>query len=152
MYEYAPALEQYLANYPEDRPATARDTFFWAEDDIPGAKPILTITHEVVYQPPELPGTTLIARQLLYSDHFLDGGLDLTTVIDRSAVGGASSDSAGVAVLVLRRFHFDDLPSGGIVNVRGKVIGKARGRTEAFLRDTKQRSEAAYAARRAGSS
>ena len=152
MYEYAPTLERYLVNYPQDRPANAPDTFFWALDDMPGAKPILSMIHEVVYEPPELPGTTLIARQLLYSDHFLDGGLDLTTVIDRSAGGGAPSDSAGVALLVLRRMHFDELPSGGIINVRGRVIGKTRDRTETFLRDTKRRTEAAYAARPAGSS
>jgi hypothetical protein len=152
MYEYAPTLERYLVNYPQDRPANARDTFFWALDDMPGAKPILSMTHEVVYEPAELPGTTLIARQLLYSDHFLDGGLDLTTVVDRSAGRSVPSDSAGVVVVVLRRMHFDELPSGGIVNVRGRVMGKTRDRTETFLQDTKRRSEAAYAARPAGPS
>jgi hypothetical protein len=42
------------------------------------------------------------------------------------------------------------LPSGGIVNVKGKVIGKMRDRTVAFLRDTKKASEQAYASQRTG--
>ncbi len=147
MYEYTPTLARYLANYPEDRPPTARNTFFWAEDDVPGAKPMLTMTHQVVYQPPEFSGTTLIAEQLLYSDHYLDGALDLTAVINLAPGSTAGSDTSGVAVVLLRRLHFDALPSGGIINIRGKVIGKMRQRTEAFLRDTKTRSEAAYTGR-----
>lgn len=152
MYEYAPTLAAYLANYPEGRPATARETFFWAVNDVPGARPILSITRQVVYQPPELSRTTLIAAQLLYSDHFLDGALDLTAVIDLADSGSAGSDTAAVAVVILRRLHFNDLPSGGIVNIRGKVTGKLRQRTEAFLRDTKTRSEAGYAGGRTRSS
>jgi hypothetical protein len=148
MFEYAPALQRYLANYPEDRPANVSDRFVWGEDDVPGAKPILTVSHQVVYQPPELAGVTLVATEMLYSDHYLDGSLDLTAVIDRTV----GSDTSGVAVVIVRRLHFDDLPSGGILNIRGKVIGKMREQLEVFLRDTKRRSEAAYALERAGSS
>ncbi|HTR21282.1 MAG TPA: hypothetical protein VMH88_10545, partial [Gemmatimonadales bacterium] len=103
----------------------------------------VTITHEVVYAPPELPGSTLIASKLLYAAHYLDGALDLTAVVDQTGDQGA--DAAGIYLVLLRHWHFDELPSGGLLNVRGRVIGKLRDQTTASLRDAKASSERAYA-------
>jgi hypothetical protein len=149
MYQYAPSLERYLEHYPGDRPADVSEIVFWAEDDLPGLKPTITITHEVVYAPPELPGCTLIAAKLLYADHYLDGALDLTAVVDQA--GDPAAGPAGLYLVLLRRLHFDDLPSGGPMNVRGRVIGKLRDRTAAWLRDAKTASEHAYARARPSS-
>jgi hypothetical protein len=139
MYQYAPSLERYLANYPSDRPADLSEVLFWSEEDLPSAKPTITITHEVVYAPPELPGVTLIAAKQLYADHYYDGALALTAVVDQG------TGQAGSYVLFLRRLHFDELPSGGLINIRGKVIGKLRDATKAALSDAKTASEQAYA-------
>jgi hypothetical protein len=144
MYQYAPSLQRYLVNYPTDRPSRTREAIYWSEEDLPSLKPTLTITHEVVYAPSELPGSTLIATKQLYADHYLDGALGLTAVVDGTKVGTA--DDAGIYLVVLRRLHFDDLPSGGIVNVRGKVVGKLRDQMTASLRNTKSRIEQAYGA------
>jgi len=141
LYQYAPSLEGYLKHYPSDRPAGISETLFWADDDLPGLRQTITITHVVVYTPPELPGSTLIAAKLLYADHYLDGALELTAVVDQAGDQAAK----GIYLVLLRRLHFDDLPSGGPINVRGKVIGKLRERTTAFLGDAKTRSEQAYA-------
>lgn len=143
MYQYAPSLERYLVSYPRDRPAGLFEVLFWAEDNLPGLKPTVTITHEVVYAPPELPGSTLIASKLLYAAHYLDGALDLTAVVDQTGDQGA--DAAGIYLVLLRHWHFDELPSGGLLNVRGRVIGKLRDQTTASLRDAKASSERAYA-------
>ena len=139
MYQYAPSLERYLEDYPSDRPAGISEALFWADDDLPGLRQTITLTHVVVYAPPELPDATLIAAKLLYADHYLDGALDLTAVVDQGA---------GIYLVLLRRLHFDNLPSGGVMNVRGRVIGKLRERTAAFLRDAKTQSERAYAGTR----
>lgn len=139
MYQYAPSLERYLANYPSDRPADLSEVLFWSEDDLPGVKPTITITHEVLYAPPELPGCTLIAAKQLYADHYFDGALALTAVVDQGA------GQAGIYLVFLRRLHFDELPSGGLINVRGKVIGKLRDATKTALGDAKTASEQAYA-------
>jgi hypothetical protein len=144
MYQYAPSLQRYLKNYPADRPAHVREAIYWSEDDLPGVKPTLTITHEVVYAPSELPGSTLIATKQLYADHYLDGALGLTAVVDGAKVGTANE--TGIYLVVLRRLHFDDLPSGGIMNVRGKVVGKLRDQMAASLRSTKSGMEQAYGA------
>jgi hypothetical protein len=139
MYQHAPSLERYLEHYPSDRPAGISEALFWADDDLPGLRQTITLTHVVVYAPPELPDATLIAAKLLYADHYLDGALDLTAVVDQVA---------GIYLVLLRRLHFDNLPSGGVMNVRGRVIGKLRERTAAFLRDAKTQSERAYAGTR----
>jgi hypothetical protein len=139
----APSLERYLVNYPGDRPANLSEVIFWSEDDLPGLKPTVTITQQVVYAPPELPGATLIASKLLYAAHFLDGALELTAVVDQA--GNQASGPAGSYLVLVRRLHFDNLPSGGALNVRGRVIGELLRRTTANLRDTKVRSERAYA-------
>ena len=143
MYQYAPSLERYLEHYPADRPAGVSEVMFWADDDLPGLRSTITLTHVVVYAPPELPGSTLIASKLLYADHYLDGALELTAVVDRTDGGGT-----GIYLVLLRRLHFDNLPSGGVMNVRGRVTGKVRERTATFLRDAKTQSERAYAGTR----
>ena len=137
MYQYAPSLERYLVDYPKERPADLAEVLFWAEDDLPNLKSTLTMTHEIVYAPPELPGCTLIASKLLYADHYLDGALTLTAVVDAPGDQGAP----GIYLVLLRRLHFDNLPSGGVMNVRGKATGKLREQTAAVLRDAKTRSE-----------
>jgi len=149
MYQYAPSLERYLKNYPRNRPLQLREVLFWSEDDLPGLKPTLSMTHAIVYAPPEFPGSTLIVSKQLYADHYLDGALDVTAVVDRAR--GQPADTAGIDLVLLRRWHFDDLPSGGLLNVRGRVTDKLRDQTMAFLRGAKTSNEEAYAARGAAS-
>ena len=143
MYRYAPSLERYLERYPRDRPANVAEALFWSEDDLSGLKPTITITHEVVYAPPELPGITLIAEKLLYAAHYLDGALTLSAVVDQPE--GPPGSPAGIYLVLLRRLHFDDLPSGGPINLRARVIRELGNRTMTFLRDARARSEQAYA-------
>ena len=145
MYQYAPALERYLENYPHDRPAGVGEALFWAEDDLPGLRPTFTITHRVVYASPDLPGATLIAAKQLYAEHYLDGALGLTAVVDEQEA--EPPEQPGFYLVYLRQLHFDNLPSGGIVNLRHKVIDKLRDGTAASLRQAKLQCEQAYAAR-----
>lgn len=139
VYQYGPSLERYLRNYPRDRPADLHEAIYWSEDDLPSLRPTLSLTHVVAYAPPEIPGTTLIASKQLYADHYLDGALELAAVVDRPA------DSAGVYLVLLRRLHFDNLPSGGLLRLRQRVVSGLRDRTTTSLRDAKTRSERAYA-------
>jgi len=97
-----------------------------------------------VYAPPELPGCTLIVAKQLYADHYFDGAIDVMAVVDQAGPPGAPGQP-GVYLVILRRLHFDELPSGGLINVRGKVIGKLRGAMRTSLGDAKTVSERAYA-------
>jgi hypothetical protein len=68
----------------------------------------------------------------------LDGGLVLADVVD------ASGTASAVYLIVLSRIHFDNLPSGGLINLRRKVSGKLKDQIAASLKRAKGSSEEAY--------
>ena len=118
VYQYAPSLQQYLSTYPRTKLDDASEVVYWSEDAAPHLRRILSVTHAVLYSPPELPGTSLVASKQIYANHYFEGALDLTTIIDRQDASGA----AGSYLLVLRRYRFDYLPSGGLLNIRKRAM------------------------------
>ncbi len=129
VYQRVPSLQRYLAAYPHDSLPGAAEILFWSEDVLPRLRPILSVTHLVVYTPPELPGMTLVAAKQLYANHYFEAAVDLTSAIDRGT---------GIYLLILRRYRFDNLP-GGILNIRGRAIGALRDQLLADLRRQQQR-------------
>ncbi len=118
VYQTVPSLQAYLANYPRGPlPAGATEILFWSEDVLPRLRPILSVTHLVVYTPPELPGMTLMVAKQLYANHYFETAVDLTAAVDRGP--------GSIYLVELRRYRFDSLP-GGILNIRGKAIGALR--------------------------
>ncbi len=117
IYQTVPSLRSYFTSYPHGSlPAGAAEVQFWSEDVMPRLRPILSVTHLVVYTPPELPGMTLAASKQIYANHYFEAAVDLTAVVDRNP---------GSYLVVLRRYRFDNLP-GGILNIRGRAIGALR--------------------------
>jgi hypothetical protein len=138
VYQYAPSLARYLSDYPRAKLNGVSDALFWSETAAPRMRRTLTVTHLAVYSPPELPGTTLAAAKQIYANHYFEAALDLTTVVDRPKADGSS----GMYLIVLRRFRFDNLPSGGLLNIRGKVVGSLRDQMLADLTREKTAVEA----------
>jgi hypothetical protein len=125
VYQTVPSLRNYFTDYPHGSlPAGAAEILFWSEDVMPRLRPILSVTHLIVYTPPELPTVTLAARKQIYANHYFETAVDLTCVIDRNP---------GSYLLVLRRYRFDNLP-GGILNIRGRAIGALRDQLTLDLR------------------
>jgi len=122
VYEDIPSLRQYLAGYPHARLEGAREIIFWADDSTGGARPTLSANHLVLYAPPESPDAVVLAVKQLYASHYFEGGFDLMAIVDRPSEPG----TAGVYLVVLRRLRFDQLQSGGVLNIRGHVVGKLR--------------------------
>jgi hypothetical protein len=137
LYRYVPSLQEHLTNYPNSRLPGAREVIYWAADQLPRMKPVLKIAHQIVYSPPELPGTTLVAGKLIYANHYFEAGLELMTAVERDAAG--SSGPTGITLLMVRRYRFDQLP-GGLLNIRGRVSGAVRD----LARDDLQRYKADY--------
>jgi hypothetical protein len=127
VYQNVPSLGRYLASYPRDTLAGAAEVLFWSEDVMPRLRPILSVTHQVVYTPSELPGVTLVAAKQIYANHYFEAALDLTCIVDRPA-------GKGSYLLVLRRYRFDNMPSGGLLNIRGRAVGALRDQLLADLR------------------
>lgn len=126
VYQNVPSLRAYLTAYPRDTLAGAAEVIFWSEDALPRLRPILSVTHQVVYTPVEWPEMTVVAAKQIYANHYFEAAVELTGVISR-AEGGSYQ-------LVLRRYRFDNLPSGGLINIRGRAIGALRDQLLADLR------------------
>jgi hypothetical protein len=139
VYQYAPSLARYLTSYPRAKLDGVSDVLFWSETQAPRMRRTLTVTHLAVYSPPELPGTTLAAAKQIYANHYFEAAFDLTTIVDRPKTDG----SRGLYLIVLRRFRFDNLPSGGLLNIRGKVVGSLRDQLVADLAREKAIAEEA---------
>jgi hypothetical protein len=146
VYQDIPSVRQYLAGYPHTAMDGAREVLFWATDSASGMKPILSVTHLMVYTPPEFPGMTVMASKQIYANHYFEGAFDLSAIIERVGVGG----TPGIYLVYFRRFRFDDLPTG-LMNIRGKDVGKLRDQMRVELERQKAASEQAPGSKRDGS-
>jgi len=81
---------------------------------------------------------TVIAAKQIYGDHYFEAAFELLVIVDRPV----ASAPQGIYLVFVRRFRFDDLPSG-LFNIRGKVIGKLRDNMWADLEREKATSERA---------
>jgi hypothetical protein len=140
VFSRVPSLGTHLLRYPADTLPDAAEVIFWSLDNLPHVRQVLRVTHEMVYSPPELPGTTVIAAKQIYADHYFEAGLELLTAIDDSAAANGPS-SLGFTLLAVRHYRFDHLPSGGLLNLRGRVIGGLRDNVRADLVRLKRESE-----------
>jgi hypothetical protein len=139
VYQNVPSLGHYLSSYPRDTLAGTTEVLFWSEDVLPRLRPILSVTHQVVYTPPELPEVTIVAAKQIYANHYFEAAVDLTCVVERQGPDGRP----GSYLLALRRYRFDNLPSGGLINIRGRAIGALRDQMLADLRRQKATAERA---------
>lgn len=137
-----PALGQHLMN-PRDALSGATDVMFWSRDEMPHLRRVLRITHATIYSPPETPEVTLIAAKQIYADHFFEAGLETLAAVDRTATD--PSTTRGITVVAVRRYRFDHLPNGGLLNIRGRVLNALRDNVVADLKRLKRESEAAWA-------
>jgi hypothetical protein len=134
VFDYAPGLRRYLADFPADRPADTRDIFYWSIEHQPHLRTTLAVHHLVVYAPAS--GTALVARKQLYATHYFEAALEVLAV--------APVDDTTSYLITVRRFRFDNLPRG-LFNIRGRV---RRELADAARRDlARERTEAERAAR-----
>ncbi len=122
VYQYAPALQRYLAGYPDVALPDAVDVLYWSEDELPQLRPVLSVTHQVVYAPPERPDLTLVAAKQIYANHYFEAAFELTCFVE------AAGDSTGPGgyLVVLRRYRFDQLSSRGPLNLRRQAVDAVR--------------------------
>ena len=118
LLEYVPALHRHLRDFPSAPLAGATDAMLWAVDKLPSLRPITSLEHATYYELPDA-SVALLGEKQLYASHYFDGAFLLTTLVPRP-------DGAGSLLIVIRRLHFDNLPSGGLLNIRGRVIGKLK--------------------------
>jgi hypothetical protein len=142
--QYAPPLQQHLAGPARRKPEGATEVIYWTRDETPGMRATLSINQLTVYTPPERPQLTIAATKQLFANHYFEGAFDMLAVAGRTDVPRGE----GVYLLLLRQDRFDHLPSGGLLNIRGRVTGRLRERTEAELRRLRTEYQLAWTRRR----
>jgi hypothetical protein len=121
-YADIPSLRRYFMNYPDSPLNGLGEVVFWATDSTPGMKSVLSLTHQIVYRPPEYAGVTLVAARKIYATHFFEAALDLTAIVDWPAPAGAP----GSYIMMLRLARFDNLTAAVIFSVHDKVAARMR--------------------------
>jgi hypothetical protein len=132
LFEYVGPFQKYLAEYPAVKLPDVTDAIYWASDAMPSMRPILSINHLSIYSPPGSP-LTLLSNKQLYASHYFLGAFTLTTILDRPTAPGGR----GSYFFVVERMRFDHLP-GGLLNIRGRVIGKMHDAMQAELTQRKR--------------
>ena len=125
---FTPGLREYLDGYPRVHIAQARDILYWARDEPSGFQPTTTLNHRIFYSIGGAGGVTIVARKQVVADHYLDGALEVMVVVDRPAATGA-----GVYLMIMRQYRFDQIPSTFRISLRGRLIAKLRERLESDL-------------------
>lgn len=151
VFSAVPSLGQHLVDYPRSSLPGAVEMIFWSVEEMPHLRPILRITHETIYSPPERADLSVVAAKQIYANHYFEAGLEVLAAVDRSAAGGTSDARGirGITVIAIRRYRFDHLPSGGLLNIRGRVTNGLRDNVVADLKRFKRDSEAEWSTRRA---
>ena len=128
------------------RPSTVTSRIAWEMDRMPGLKPTLEVVERSMLAPPAHSDRSWMSTKLLYASHYFESAVEYLTVADAPSTAGPG---AAAYLIVLRRQKFDDLPSGGLFNIRGRAVKKLRDAMRTTLASTRTELAAAYAASRA---
>ena len=130
-----------LATPRSARPQAVGSRISWEFDHPSGLKPLLEVFERSMYSSPARPDVNWMASKLLYASHYFESQVDFITVADAPSSPG----SGAMYIVVLRRSKFDDLPSGGLFNIRGRAVRKLRDALRTTLSNTREELEKAYA-------
>ncbi|MDQ2768634.1 MAG: hypothetical protein M3Y30_15945 [Gemmatimonadota bacterium] len=123
------------------RPPAVASRISWEMDRVPGLKPVLEVVERSTYASPARPDASWMSTKLLYATHYFESQVDFLTVSDAPPAPA----SGACYLIVLRRQKFDDLPSGGLFNIRGKAVKKLREALRATLASTRVAIASAFA-------
>jgi hypothetical protein len=124
------------------RPPASTSRISWELDGVPGLKPTLEIVERSVLTSAAHPDQSWMTTKLLYASHYFESQVEYLTVVDAPSASGLGASY----LIVLRRQRFDDLPSGGLFNIRGKAMKKLRDAMRATLANTRSEMAAAFGA------
>jgi hypothetical protein len=138
-----PSLGQHLIDYPRSTLAGATEAIFWSRDELPHLRPVTRITHETIYSPPDRSDLSVVAAKQIYADHFFEAGLEVLAAVDRASPAGP-----GITLVAIRRYRFDHMPTGGLLNIRGRVANALRDGVVSDLKRLERDGEAEWATKR----
>lgn len=131
-----------LATPRSTRPASMTSRISWEMDHVPGLKPTLEVVERSILATASEPDESWMTTKLLYASHYFESAVEYLTVADAPPAGAQGASY----LFVVRRQKFDDLPSGGLFNIRGKAVRRLRDALRASLASTRAEVGAAYSA------
>jgi hypothetical protein len=134
-HEYAPELKAYLQQYPRGSLPGGRDILYWVKENY-GLKPVISIVHGVLYQPPSRADRAFVVQKQIYASHYYDGSLAVATLLS------ATESGAPVTYLVYANRSRGDLLRGGFGGLKRNVAeSQARKAAQETLTTIKQQME-----------
>jgi hypothetical protein len=135
-HQYTPELKTYLEQFPAGSLPGSRNVLYWVKEDY-GLKPVISIVHGVIYEPPAQPDRTIVVQKQLYASHYYDGSLAVATLLDTEDGGRPAT------YLVYVNRSRGDMLKGGFGGLkRNAARGQARRAAEQTLGTVKQALEA----------
>jgi hypothetical protein len=125
--ESAPDFHRYLAEFPNLRPPSTEDIFFWLKEKF-WLKNVQSLNHLSILDTTLPSGRVILAvTKQLFANHFFEASLALTVFVE-------SADPAGSYLIFVNRTRADVRPSGfswlerALVRrlVRGRLLGQFR--------------------------
>ena len=112
--QYAPALREYLVNYPNATLPGGRDVIYWIKENY-GLKPTITFVHTVIYDAPDRPDRTMVVQKQIFASHYYDASIAQATLLD------AMEDGKNITYLVYANRSRGDMLKGGFGGIKRKI-------------------------------
>jgi hypothetical protein len=81
---YAPELLDYMRELAPPPPDGAEHVVYWSKENF-GVRPVLRVSHQVIYRGRTETPAIVIATNQIYADHYLDAALTVTLAIEAAA-------------------------------------------------------------------
>jgi hypothetical protein len=109
LLETAPEFHKYLAQFPRIQLPGVENFIYWSKERVGGLKPVLGLTHVTVYkQKTESPFQIIIASKQIYANHYFEGSLALTWIVDAET----EASKTGSYLIYFNRSRMDALRGG----------------------------------------
>jgi hypothetical protein len=146
-FGFSPAMKRHLREYPNGVPGGVESFVYWSKEKV-GPKPVISLTHVVVFYDPQQDGVVSVASKQLYASHYFEASLGLTVAIDDVSEAGGT----GMYLIYVNRSRSDALT--GFMGPLKRAIVRSRSRSgaEDALRRLKRtlETDAAASARSGG--
>ena len=128
---FAPAFLAYMREFGPG-PEGLDDVLYWSKEDF-GVRPVLRLTHQVIYRTPAPARVVVIATNQIYADHYLDASLTVTMAIDATEADGRPAFD----MISVSRARTRSLSGVLRTFVRGTVQNRSRDALKKILASTK---------------
>ena len=139
LFALAPDFYSYLQTFPAGAPEGAEDRLFWSVEDIGANYPVSSVYH--LSHATAADGRPVIAAKRIYSTHYFEASLGLTTVSEE-----LSEDGPSFYFVYLNRSRIDSLRRGGFLSgvLRGRLEDGLEEQLRTRLKATRRALEGLY--------